>query len=987
MRKLLLTAIFFLLLIPLVKAQYTSIPEITKIYTSTSDFEFTGVYWEEGNYEYYLIAYEDTDSSTIFRLIEYDTVNGIISNYWNYDTNLEYQENFRGVTKKYTPDEVQILVTLSITTTTYKTFIFNLTFNGTHLSGKQVKYYDVSSLPFWYMNGLANFYQNNDTGFLVTTFRGSKINIEAGHGEGNSFTLPTTISKVFDAWAYYDSDCNMYYVFISAIHTSYPNDKNLYVLEYNPDFTYTGVTIILVPGFLNIYDTNTTYFIPYWANGHINLLIYNETGNNWFTLEGLFLDDVCHFHASSYREMYRPIFFEQIDKVDFPGGFKYWNVSHDLNADNSLRLRFDIYIGGSTTVTLKLDNITYICSNGTYVTDVLNIQKSLVTYIESYTYIWIDTKCPITHITYNGGIQSSISGYFNISVTLDDNISSSKYFDGHTFVTKTYYEDPTYTLIKGYTAPVGWVDAEISNLEISDEMVTQNKNVTIKICVRNTGNVSYNFPIGLTIGYGLQTSGYFSGEYCSANCYVDGLGDYVYTGTIAPGEEACVERIFNFKDTVFEVDKYYDLVVAVYTEEYQDISEALDWFGYREYFKVNDFEYLYRDTYTCDSGWGDLGTQMSCDIDIIEVPDFCPDGYVSFKPFIKYNFTYPDEWNNFTYWSTVGDFIVNIIEPSENLFDAYKYYLDSGVVGKIYDFHIVSNPNPYQRTRVIGYVDVYCNLLKNFTLEPSYLTWNMSYTESYSWLFRLYNNDTRDHWLTIRASDYRWMCVKDQQTQEFHTEPVTVFVPAGTTFDIAVTWSPSGVGPTGCEGMTGLPLDELDRWHRTYLKVHNNTENVSLYAIQDIYVGPYCNCTSWVKVGCYNSTHAYYTRTCNPPGCANEIWYVEDPTCAVYPPNYTITPPVQDPFTPVVNTTTWGNYRFLEVFVTPFGILTIVMIALGIVAEYYTKAHGVAFGLITVVLSLVYVVRGYYPLGIGIPIIIIAGFIVAYQMKKIFTGG
>ena len=263
----------------------------------------------------------------------------------------------------------------------------------------------------------------------------------------------------------------------------------------------------------------------------------------------------------------------------------------------------------------------------------------------------------------------------------------------------------------------------------------------------------------------------------------------------------------------------------------------------------------------------------------------------------------------------------------------------------------------------------------------------MSYTESYSWLFRLYNNDTRDHWLTIRASDYRWMCVKDQQTQEFHTEPVTVFVPAGTTFDIAVTWSPSGVGPTGCEGMTGLPLDELDRWHRTYLKVYNNTENVSLYAIQDIYVGPYCNCTSWVKVGCYNSTHAYYTRTCNPPGCANEIWYVEDPTCAVYPPNYTITPPVQDPFTPVVNTTTWGNYRFLEVFVTPFGILTIVMIALGIVAEYYTKAHGVAFGLITVVLSLVYVVRGYYPLGIGIPIIIIAGFIVAYQMKKIFTGG
>ena len=984
MRKLLLTAIFFLLLIPLVKAQYTSIPEITKIYTSTSDFEFTGVYWEEGNYEYYLIAYEDTDSSTIFRLIEYDTVNGIISNYWNYDTNLEYQENFRGVTKKYTPDEVQILVTLSITTTTYKTFIFNLTFNGTHLSGKQVKYYDVSSLPFWYMNGLANFYQNNDTGFLVTTFRGSKINIEAGHGEGNSFTLPTTISKVFDAWAYYDSDCNMYYVFISAIHTSYPNDKNLYVLEYNPDFTYTGVTIILVPGFLNIYDTNTTYFIPYWANGHINLLIYNETGDNWFTLEGLFLDDECHFHTSNYREIYKAFIpKKKIGEVSFSSDFSYWNISYPLNAVNGWRVRFDV--SATSTTTLRLDNVTYECSNGTSITTTLNKEYTSST---SFTvYFWIDSICNVVNTTYVGSINSTVSGSFNLYSTLDDNISSSKYFDGYTFVTKTHYEDPTYTLIKGYTAPVGWVDAEISNLEISDEMVTQNKNVSIKICVRNTGNVSYNFPVGLTIGYGLQTSGYFSGEYCSANCYVDGLGDYVYTGTIAPGEEACVERIFNFKDTVFEVDKYYDLVVAVYTEEYQDISEALDWFGYREYFKVNDFEYLYRDTYTCDSGWGDLGTQMSCDIDIIEVPDFCPDGYVSFKPFIKYNFTYPDEWNNFTYWSTVGDFIVNIIEPSENLFDAYKYYLDSGVAGKIYDFHIVSNPNPYQRTRVIGYVDVYCNLLKNFTLEPSYLTWNMSYTESYSWLFRLYNNDTRDHWLIIRASDYRWMCVKDQQTQEFHTEPVTVFVPAGTTFDIAVTWSPSGVGPTGCEGMTGLPLDELDRWHRTYLKVYNNTENVSLYAIQDIYVGPYCNCTSWVKVGCYNSTHAYYTRTCNPPGCANEIWYVEDPTCAVYPPNYTITPPVQDPFTPVVNTTTWGNYRFLEVFVTPFGILTIVMIALGIVAEYYTKAHGVAFGLITVVLSLVYVVRGYYPLGIGIPIIIIAGFIVAYQMKKIFTGG
>jgi len=114
------------------------------------------------------------------------------------------------------------------------------------------------------------------------------------------------------------------------------------------------------------------------------------------------------------------------------------------------------------------------------------------------------------------------------------------------------------------------VSAEIVDYYFSDTEPVLNQEVTIRIKIRNTGNVSYNFVVGLSIG------NLTSGVFCNRDCYTDGKGDYVYTGTIAPDETVEVERTFKFLDTYFDEHGYYDTIIAVYYTTYLPPSQAYD---------------------------------------------------------------------------------------------------------------------------------------------------------------------------------------------------------------------------------------------------------------------------------------------------------------------------------------------------------------------------------------------------------------------------
>lgn len=131
--------------------------------------------------------------------------------------------------------------------------------------------------------------------------------------------------------------------------------------------------------------------------------------------------------------------------------------------------------------------------------------------------------------------------------------------------------------------PVG-VDAEIVKWNFSDTKPLIDDEVTIKIWIRNTGNVSYNFPVGLSIG------NESSMIYCNRDCYTDGKGNYVYTGTMYVGETRVVQRTFKFYDDWFDVHEYYDVRMGVYHAEDIPYDEALGKKTLNDYVYISDIE-------------------------------------------------------------------------------------------------------------------------------------------------------------------------------------------------------------------------------------------------------------------------------------------------------------------------------------------------------------------------------------------------------------
>ena len=118
-------------------------------------------------------------------------------------------------------------------------------------------------------------------------------------------------------------------------------------------------------------------------------------------------------------------------------------------------------------------------------------------------------------------------------------------------------------------APLG-VTATIINVTISDENPVIEQEVDVNIVIKNTGNVSFNFTVGFSIG---KNS---TGVFCNRDCYSDGKGDYVQTGLMFPEESVIVTRKFVFRDFAFTAGEQFDTLTGVYHQEFLASSNALD---------------------------------------------------------------------------------------------------------------------------------------------------------------------------------------------------------------------------------------------------------------------------------------------------------------------------------------------------------------------------------------------------------------------------
>lgn len=157
-------------------------------------------------------------------------------------------------------------------------------------------------------------------------------------------------------------------------------------------------------------------------------------------------------------------------------------------------------------------------------------------------------------------------------------------------ITKSYWKDKveilttpappttTTTTIPPTTTtvpPVG-VNASIVSYTATDINPTLDQEVTVTIAIKNTGGSSYDFAVGLSIGNNTF--------YCNRNCYTDGLGDYVFTGTLAPEETTWVSRKFKFHSWLFEYNQFYNMKIGVYPATYLPPSSAYDYVTANNYF-------------------------------------------------------------------------------------------------------------------------------------------------------------------------------------------------------------------------------------------------------------------------------------------------------------------------------------------------------------------------------------------------------------------
>jgi hypothetical protein len=167
-----------------------------------------------------------------------------------------------------------------------------------------------------------------------------------------------------------------------------------------------------------------------------------------------------------------------------------------------------------------------------------------------------------------------------------------------------------------------------------------------------------------------------------------------------------------------------------------------------------------------------------------------------------------------------------------------------------------------------------------------------------------------------------------------------------------------------------------------------------------------CYCTSFTRVGCVNTTHSLWTRTCYPSGCSFEQYYLADAECYNYTATTTTTTtttiPSSIPGIPPGVGYTGGLFNLtgkaielnitggalvgiaiLDRILSLAGIATFITIAVGAALGYITKNGHVA-AIAILLLIIFFTLIGFYPWWFGIVFIIIAGLIVTLMFKGAF---
>ena len=165
-----------------------------------------------------------------------------------------------------------------------------------------------------------------------------------------------------------------------------------------------------------------------------------------------------------------------------------------------------------------------------------------------------------------------------------------------------------------------------------------------------------------------------------------------------------------------------------------------------------------------------------------------------------------------------------------------------------------------------------------------------------------------------------------------------------------------------------------------------------------------CYCTDFTRVGCVNTTHSLWTRTCYPSGCSSEKDYLFDSGCYNYTATTTTTtvgaptipgaPPGVGYTGGLFNLTGTAlklnisgaalvGISILDRLLSLAGIATFISIAVGAAVGYLTR-NGQVTAIAILLMVLLFTLIGFYPWWFGIVFIIIAGLIVTLMFKGAF---
>jgi hypothetical protein len=120
-------------------------------------------------------------------------------------------------------------------------------------------------------------------------------------------------------------------------------------------------------------------------------------------------------------------------------------------------------------------------------------------------------------------------------------------------------------------------DAGSINSVVADTYLpTIGQTVKVDVYVTNNGTKACNYTVGLSIGNATFA--------CNKDCYADGIGDYISTGTVAPLHTVMVSRYFTFRPEFFIYNRSYTAYVGIYSVPYLPPSSAMDYKTYVDLF-------------------------------------------------------------------------------------------------------------------------------------------------------------------------------------------------------------------------------------------------------------------------------------------------------------------------------------------------------------------------------------------------------------------